>query len=134
MSTASAPTTARLPQGWECRLVAVCNPNTNGATGWCLEVHDIAVAKSVAGREKDLRYIRDLWKEGLISLDTMQARLDATDIDADARQRLKALAHAHAAAHRKPSQLPPGRSGRTRLNPGGDTEDGHRECQSHTTR
>ena len=102
-----SPTTARLPQGWECRLVAVCNPNTNGATGWCLEVHDIAVAKSVAGREKDLRYIRDLWKEGLISLDTMEARLDATDIDADALQRLKVLAHA--AAHRKPSQLPPGR-------------------------
>ena len=34
-----SPTTARLPQGWESRLVAVCNPNTNGATGWCLEVH-----------------------------------------------------------------------------------------------
>lgn len=67
------------------------------------------MAKSVAGREKDLRYIRDLWKEGLISLDTMQARLDATDIDADTRQRLKTLAHAHAAAHRKPSHLPPGR-------------------------
>ena len=29
--------------------------NTNGATGWCLECHDIAVAKYVAGREKDLR-------------------------------------------------------------------------------
>ena len=33
----------------------------------------------------------------------------------------------------KPSQLPPSRSGGTRLNPRGGIEDGHREQQSHTT-
>ena len=43
------PSTAMLPKGWEDRLIPVCNPNTNGATGWCLEVHDIAVSKYAAG-------------------------------------------------------------------------------------
>ena len=40
-----------LPSGWRDRLVPLRNPNTRGATGWCLEVHDLAIAK-VAGREK----------------------------------------------------------------------------------
>ena len=31
------PDTALLPAGWESRLVPVCNDNTGGATGWCLE-------------------------------------------------------------------------------------------------
>ena len=29
-----------LPGGWESRLTPIGNPNTNGATGWCIEVHD----------------------------------------------------------------------------------------------
>ena len=40
-----SPTTAVVPGGWR-----------NRATGWCLEVHDIAVAKYFANREKDRRY------------------------------------------------------------------------------
>jgi hypothetical protein len=44
-------TTATLPSGWVERLVPIHNENTGGATGWCLEVHDLAVSKLVAGRE-----------------------------------------------------------------------------------
>ena len=51
-----SPTTATLPTGWERRLFPISTPNTDGATGWCLEVHDIAVAKYFANREKDRRY------------------------------------------------------------------------------
>jgi uncharacterized nucleotidyltransferase DUF6036 len=50
-------TTATLPEGWRERLVPIRNENTRGATGWCLEVHDLAVSKLVAGREKDLDFI-----------------------------------------------------------------------------
>ena len=39
-----SPSTASLPAGWDERLTPICNPNTNGATGWCIETHDIAVA------------------------------------------------------------------------------------------
>src|SRR5437867_1833725 len=45
--------TATLPAGWKERLVRVRTPATGGATGLCLEVHDLAVSKLVAGREKD---------------------------------------------------------------------------------
>ena len=100
-----APTTARLPSGWQQRLIPVCNPNTNGATGWCIEVHDIAVSKYFAGREKDLRYLKVLWKERLIDLDTFEKRLDTTDIDSATRQRIKSQARAHAAG-REPGSAP----------------------------
>ena len=39
-----SPSTASLPAEWDKRLIPICNPNTNGATGWCIETHDIAVA------------------------------------------------------------------------------------------
>ena len=42
------PETAVLPSGWQDRLVVVKNENTNGVTGLCLEVHDLAVSKFVA--------------------------------------------------------------------------------------
>jgi len=49
--------TATLPEGWKQRLIPIRNQNTRNATGWCLEVHDLAVSKLVAGREKDVEYI-----------------------------------------------------------------------------
>ena len=52
-----APTTATLPAGWEERLVKVCNDNTGGAIGWCLESHDLAFmqAGGAAGEGPGLR-------------------------------------------------------------------------------
>jgi hypothetical protein len=54
------PETATLPGNWERRLVAVRNENTRGVTGLCLHPTDIAVSKLLAGREKDIRFVRDL--------------------------------------------------------------------------
>lgn len=45
-------TTATLPAGWANRLVPINNENTGGAIGWCLDVHDLALSKLVAGRDK----------------------------------------------------------------------------------
>ena len=53
-------TTAVLPRGWRDRLVPIHNANTRGATGWCLEVHDLVIAKTVAGREKDLEFLLEV--------------------------------------------------------------------------
>jgi hypothetical protein len=61
-----SPTTATLPPGWESRLVKVCNENTNGAIGWCLEPHDLAFSKLAAGREKDLAYVAALVRHKMI--------------------------------------------------------------------
>lgn len=49
--------TAILPSGCEDRLVKVENENTFGAIGWCLEPHDLAVSKLIAGREKDFEFV-----------------------------------------------------------------------------
>ena len=42
-----AEDTATLPSGWKVRLVAVSNANTRGATGLCLDVHDLVISKYV---------------------------------------------------------------------------------------
>ena len=68
-------TTATLPAGWVDRLVPLVNANTGGATGWCLEVHDLAVSKLVAGREKDLDFVRVLVGERMVDPAVLQERV-----------------------------------------------------------
>jgi hypothetical protein len=69
------PNTATLPKGWQQRVVSVFNSNTNGIEGLCLEVHDLAVSKYIAGREKDLSFTRELARFGMTRKPTLKARL-----------------------------------------------------------
>jgi hypothetical protein len=73
--------TATLPRGWRARLVSVKNPNTEGVEGLCLEVHDLAVSKYVAGRPKDLAFTWALARHGLTREATLLARAGATKLD-----------------------------------------------------
>ena len=76
------PETATLPAGWESRLVPLSTPGTRGVTGWCLEAHDLAVAKLVAGREKDLAFVQELARHRMIErarLDDLVNRLSVPD-------------------------------------------------------
>jgi len=82
--------TATLPRGWRERLVKVSNPNTRGVTGLCLEVHDLAIAKYVAGREKDQAFTRELAKRKMVRRDTLVARERETDLPGDVRKLVKA--------------------------------------------
>jgi hypothetical protein len=59
-------TTAMLPAGWQDRAIPLQNENTGGATGWCLEVHDLACSKLVAGRERDIDFLRVLLQEHMV--------------------------------------------------------------------
>ena len=70
--------TAVLPAGWRDRLVLVSGENTRFVKGWCLEVHDLAVAKYVAGREKDRDFTKSLVRHGMVKRSTLEERLDAT--------------------------------------------------------
>ncbi|HKQ72015.1 MAG TPA: DUF6036 family nucleotidyltransferase [Polyangiaceae bacterium] len=81
--------TAILPSGWKDRLIAVRNANTRNATGYCLEVHDLAVSKYVAGREKDRRFIRDAARYGLIDEATTLARIGEAPIDPEHAARIR---------------------------------------------
>jgi len=82
--------TATLPAGWRERLVRVSNPNTHGVTGLCLEVHDLAISKYVAGREKDLEFTLELARHGMTDEQTLLERLKRTELPADLRDIVKA--------------------------------------------
>ena len=75
------PETATLPAGWRRRLVRVDNPNTNGYAGLCLEVHDLAISKYVAGREKDREFTRELARHGMTDRKLLLKRLAVTKLD-----------------------------------------------------
>ena len=83
-------TTATLPRGWMDRLVPVRNENTRGHTGWCLEPHDLVVAKTIAGREKDLRFLEGAARARLVERDTLLNRLSDTEVDERLRKKAKA--------------------------------------------
>lgn len=73
--------TAVLPPGWEQRLVEIYNANTGGVRGLCLDVHDLALSKYVAGREKDLLFTRELARHKYTRKDVLLERLRAMRLD-----------------------------------------------------
>ncbi len=72
--------TAVLPTGWKDRLIPFNTAATGGATGLCLEVHDLAISKLVAGREKDLGYIRVLLQHRIADPNVLRQRLGQTSL------------------------------------------------------
>lgn len=70
-----AEDTAVLPAGWKDRLVTVRNANTGNGCGLCLEVHDLAVAKLIAGREKDASFVTGLLRHKLADAFVIESRL-----------------------------------------------------------
>lgn len=72
--------TAILPEGWRERLILVTGNGTRGARGWCLEVHDLAIAKYAAGREKDLIFTRALARHGMTRHEVLTDRLAAMSV------------------------------------------------------
>jgi hypothetical protein len=82
-----SPTTAILPAGWEQRLIPISNPNTGGATGLCIDVHDLALSKYAAGREQDLEFNRELARHGILRKRKLIRLAPSMPID-DERERL----------------------------------------------
>jgi len=78
-------TTATLPAGWQQRLISISNPNTGGVEGLCLEVHDLAISKYVAGRAKDLEFTAVLARHGLARKDVLVERLRRTKLAPELR-------------------------------------------------
>ena len=69
------PETAKLPDGWEGRLVKVQNQNTDLKIGYCLEPHDLAASKLAAARPKDFEFVKTMIKHGLVETDLLCARI-----------------------------------------------------------
>jgi len=72
--------TAVLPAGWEERLIEVATPATRGATGWCLEVHDLVISKYVANREKDRLFVKTVISHHMVDKSTLLHRLAGTKV------------------------------------------------------
>ena len=72
--------TAVLPKGWKARLVNLPEGETDGVRGLCLDPHDLAIAKYVAGRDEDLAFNRELAIRGLVAQDRLKVLLDETPV------------------------------------------------------
>ncbi len=75
------PETATLATGWRERLVPISNEATRGATGWCLDTHDLVLSKLVAGRPKDLEFAVEAMRAGMLDLDELRRRCSQLEVD-----------------------------------------------------
>ncbi len=81
--------TAVLPKGWKGRLVNLPPGETGGVTGLCLDPHDLAIAKYVAYREKDLIFTRELARRGIVTRDRLLALIEDTPVNEKTRERIR---------------------------------------------
>jgi hypothetical protein len=73
------PETAKAPAGWEERLVPVRIPRSPRdatlVTGWCMEPHDVVLAKCAAGRERDWEFAREALRHRVVDADELLRRV-----------------------------------------------------------
>jgi hypothetical protein len=81
-------TTATLPKGWKGRLVNLAAGDTHGVSALCLDPHDLAIAKYIARREKDVVFTRELARRGITTQERLLALLEKTPVDRETRQRI----------------------------------------------
>jgi hypothetical protein len=81
------PETATLPTGWRRRVVRLETENTGGTVGLCLSPADLAVSKLLAGREKDIEFVRSML--GAAIVDAASIRGLATELKPEQASRLE---------------------------------------------
>lgn len=75
------PETAALPAGWRGRAVRLESENTGGAVGLCLSPADLAVSKLLAGREKDVEFVRQMLRARIVTEAALRSL--ATELNPD---------------------------------------------------
>lgn len=70
-----------LPGGFEERLVAVSDEDTRGYVGYCLDPHDLCVAKLAANRDKDREFVGSLVEHRIVGPRVIDERLCWTALD-----------------------------------------------------
>lgn len=84
------PETAVLPQDWMCRVHRVQNSNTNGRVGYCLDVLDLFLAKTVAARDKDREFCMALLQHGYVTPAAVLDLIPLMPLDDKAQKALRA--------------------------------------------
>lgn len=80
---------AVLPKGWKKRLAKLPPGETDGVKALCLDPHDLAIAKYVARREKDVIFTRELARRGIVAREQLLDLLKRTPVDEDSRARIR---------------------------------------------
>lgn len=79
----------KLPRRWKKRVKEVKHKSsTKDNIGWCIEVHDLAVSKLVAFRDKDRDFVRVLLIEEMIDGGILLERINDLSIDRELKERL----------------------------------------------
>jgi len=95
------PETAKAPAGWEQRLLPVRVPrgprDETLVTGWCMEPHDVVLAKCAAGRERDWEFAGEAIRHGAVELDELLRRVPHLPLPARQRERIGRLLRSLAA-------------------------------------
>ena len=70
------PETPHAPAGWEGRMLKIQVPpmmrGDDYITAWFLEIHDLALSKLAAGREKDFEFVIEALRARLIDRDNLE--------------------------------------------------------------
>lgn len=69
----ASTTTARVPTGWQERVIPFAPNDADGAVGWCLSPADLVATKAVAGRQKDFRFASAALDQHLVDPDEVLA-------------------------------------------------------------
>lgn len=84
--------TAVLPRKWKERLVHLKLDDVEADfKAYCLEPHDLVIAKLAAGRDKDKIFIRELLRHDLVKIDVITKRLEQTPVTLAQRQAMASL-------------------------------------------
>lgn len=73
------PETPQAPAGWQERLVRVELPprgQQSSATAWCMEIHDLVLAKLAAGRPHDLEFAAEAIRGRLVDREQLALGLE----------------------------------------------------------
>ncbi|HEY8758143.1 MAG TPA: DUF6036 family nucleotidyltransferase [Candidatus Limnocylindria bacterium] len=83
--------TAVLPHGWwRERLIVFDTERTRPGRGLCLEPHDCAISKMVAGRPKDYAFATALLNAGLLDARTLVDRIEMLEVSDQEQERIRA--------------------------------------------
>jgi hypothetical protein len=89
------PKTAKAPTGWETRLVPVRVPLLAGhgtvATGWCLEAHDLVLAKLAAGRARDMEFAEAAVRHDIVRPQELLKRVRYLPVDPQRQEQVRSL-------------------------------------------
>ena len=89
------PETAKAPAGWQERLIPVHVPlvidQQAQATGWCMEAHDLVLAKLAAGRERDLEFAVQAIRNEIVRPQELLRRVPDLPLDRQHQDHVRSL-------------------------------------------